>query len=111
MDGFAVVARWHFFQLLELPVKIRQVIEPAFIGDAHNGFVIIAQQFTGMANPHNIQVFYKGHAVMRFEEIAERGKETFIHAGGEQYEMIPCMNIQPAWVQTVSGMIKEKMEA
>lgn len=45
------------------------------------------------------------------EEIAERGKETFMHAGGEQYEMIPCMNVQPAWVQTVSGMIKEKMNA
>ena len=45
------------------------------------------------------------------EEIAERGKETFIHAGGEQYEMIPCMNVQPAWVQTVSGMIQEKMQA
>ena len=45
------------------------------------------------------------------EEIAERGKETFMHAGGEQYEMIPCMNVQPAWVQTVSGMIKEKMKA
>jgi len=45
------------------------------------------------------------------EEIAERGKETFMHAGGEQYEMIPCMNVQPAWVQTVSGMIKERMKA
>lgn len=35
------------------------------------------------------------------EEIAERGKETFIHAGGEEYTMIPCLNIHPVWVAAV----------
>jgi ferrochelatase len=39
------------------------------------------------------------------EEIAERGKEIFMHAGGERYEMIPCMNTQPQWVQAVKGLI------
>ncbi len=41
------------------------------------------------------------------EEIAERGKETFIHAGGQSYTMIPCLNIHPAWVAAMSGWIKE----
>ncbi len=40
------------------------------------------------------------------EEIAERGKETFLHAGGEFFEMIPCMNIHPEWVSAVAGWIK-----
>jgi ferrochelatase len=35
------------------------------------------------------------------EEIAEQGKETFIHAGGEEFTMIPCLNIHPDWVQTL----------
>lgn len=44
------------------------------------------------------------------EEIAERGKETFMHAGGEQYEMIPCMNVQPMWVNAVTKLIKGMMK-
>lgn len=35
------------------------------------------------------------------EEIAEEGKETFLHAGGEAFTMIPCLNIHPDWVQTL----------
>jgi len=41
------------------------------------------------------------------EEIAERGKETFLLAGGELYTMIPCMNIHPLWVQAISKWINE----
>ena len=33
------------------------------------------------------------------EEIAEEGKESFLHAGGEHFEMIPCLNEHPAWIQ------------
>ena len=40
------------------------------------------------------------------EEIAMRGKETFIAAGGEEYEMIPCMNTQPQWVEAVVALVK-----
>lgn len=39
------------------------------------------------------------------EEIAMRGKETFMEAGGETYEMIPCMNTQQPWVDAVVTMI------
>ena len=35
------------------------------------------------------------------EEIAERGKESFMEAGGESYEMIPCLNTHPLWVDTL----------
>ena len=42
------------------------------------------------------------------EEIEERGKESFMEAGGEIYEMIPCMNIQEAWVNAVAGLIKKE---
>jgi ferrochelatase len=40
------------------------------------------------------------------EEIAERGKETFMHAGGESYTMIPCMNTHPLWVKAIAGWVK-----
>lgn len=41
------------------------------------------------------------------EEIAEEGKETFMEAGGESFEMIPCMNTHPMWVAALKQMIDE----
>lgn len=41
------------------------------------------------------------------EEIAERGKETFMEAGGESYEMIPCLNTHPRWVETLANYVEE----
>ena len=40
------------------------------------------------------------------EEIAIRGKEIFMNAGGESYEMIPCLNIHPLWVETIAGWVR-----
>ena len=41
------------------------------------------------------------------EEIAERGKEIFIEAGGEHFEMIPCMNTHPVWVNAVKELVEK----
>jgi len=39
------------------------------------------------------------------EEIAMRGKETFMAAGGTDYTMIPCMNTHPLWVEAIAGWV------
>ena len=41
------------------------------------------------------------------EEIAVEGKEIFLHAGGEKFEMIPCLNIHPLWVSALAKWVKE----
>ncbi len=41
------------------------------------------------------------------EEIDERGKESFLKAGGESFTMIPCLNASPLWVDALSGWVKE----
>ena len=41
------------------------------------------------------------------EELEERGKETFIGAGGETYKMIPCLNIHPLWVNALEKWVKD----
>ncbi len=41
------------------------------------------------------------------EEIAERGEEIFMKAGGESYKMIPCLNTHPLWVETIATFVKE----
>jgi protoporphyrin/coproporphyrin ferrochelatase len=37
------------------------------------------------------------------EEIAERGKEIFIEAGGTSFTMIPCLNTHPLWVELLAS--------
>jgi ferrochelatase len=36
------------------------------------------------------------------EEMDDRGKEIFMHNGGEVFTRVPCMNTQPEWVRTVA---------
>jgi ferrochelatase len=41
------------------------------------------------------------------EEIAEEGREEYLHAGGESFTMIPCLNIHPKWVEAIVTMMEE----
>lgn len=41
------------------------------------------------------------------EEIAEQGKEIFLHNGGESFEVIPCLNVHPLWVSAIAKWIRE----
>ncbi|HEY4966655.1 MAG TPA: ferrochelatase [Puia sp.] len=40
------------------------------------------------------------------EEIAIRGRESFMEAGGSEYTMIPCLNTHPLWVQALADWIR-----
>ena len=40
------------------------------------------------------------------EEIDERGREEFMHAGGETFTMIPCLNTDPLWVKAITQYVK-----
>lgn len=39
------------------------------------------------------------------EEIAMRGKESFLHSGGEEFTLIPCLNTHAHWVKALAGRI------
>jgi ferrochelatase len=39
------------------------------------------------------------------EEMGLRGRETFLEAGGKQFTLIPCLNQNPLWLQTLEAMI------
>jgi protoporphyrin/coproporphyrin ferrochelatase len=41
------------------------------------------------------------------EEIAEQGKESFLHNGGESFEIIPCLNVNPLWVGAIAKWVKQ----
>ncbi|MFA5264100.1 MAG: ferrochelatase [Opitutaceae bacterium] len=40
------------------------------------------------------------------EEIAIRGKETFIEAGGESFQQIPCLNDHPAYIAFLANRVR-----
>lgn len=44
------------------------------------------------------------------EEIDREGREDFLHAGGDYYEMIPALNEHPAWLDCAAVLIKEQQE-
>jgi ferrochelatase len=67
------------FELAELPkrgVKKLLVICPAFVSDC----------------------------LETLEEIAMRGRETFLSAGGKEFAQIPCLNEHPLWISTLEKM-------
>jgi ferrochelatase len=41
------------------------------------------------------------------EEIAMRGKEIFMEAGGEEFHQIPCLNDHPLWIEALESYVKK----
>ena len=44
------------------------------------------------------------------EEIDMGVRETFIEAGGKEFEMIPCLNADPRWAQSIVEMAPEALQ-
>ena len=40
------------------------------------------------------------------EEVAMRGRETFIEAGGQEFHVIPCLNEHPQWLCALEAMVR-----
>jgi ferrochelatase len=45
------------------------------------------------------------------EEIGEEAKEDFLHHGGEQFDLIPCVNDHPTWIDGMVQVIKEETQS
>jgi len=40
------------------------------------------------------------------EEVAIRGRETFLQAGGKEFTLIPCLNDHPQWICALESMVR-----
>lgn len=40
------------------------------------------------------------------EEMGEEGREIFLHAGGESFTLVPCLNTYPDWIDTMANWIE-----
>lgn len=43
------------------------------------------------------------------EEISVEGKEEFLHAGGESFNYLPCLNDEDRWIEVVKMLCQEKI--
>lgn len=39
------------------------------------------------------------------EEMGKEGRAIFLEAGGESFTLVPCLNIQPLWIETMHKLI------
>ncbi|AQX12705.1 ferrochelatase [Elizabethkingia meningoseptica] len=44
------------------------------------------------------------------EEIAQEGKEIFIHGGGDSFHYIPCLNDQDRWIDVIKKLCEKKLK-
>lgn len=43
------------------------------------------------------------------EEMGIRGRKDFLEAGGEAYELVPCVNSDPGWARGVARLARERL--
>lgn len=71
-----------FNELAQQGVKKLLVMSPAFVADC----------------------------VETLEELAIRGREQFIAAGGEELQLVPCLNDHPQWVSTLTRLCEAQRQ-
>lgn len=44
------------------------------------------------------------------EEMGIQGRQTFLDAGGKSFDLVPCLNEEPAWIDALAQILKEHAE-
>ncbi len=45
------------------------------------------------------------------EEIAIRGRESFLEAGGQEFTYVPCLNDDPLWINALAALCRSTVDA
>lgn len=40
------------------------------------------------------------------EEIGARERENFMHSGGGEMRLVPCLNEDPAWIEAMAALVR-----
>jgi protoporphyrin/coproporphyrin ferrochelatase len=43
------------------------------------------------------------------EEIAQEAREAFLHAGGQEFNYIPCLNDSPTWITALADVAEQHL--
>lgn len=67
----------------------------------------------GRKKTHRVDVVCPGFVadcLETLEEIAQEGREDFQHAGGGEYNYIPCLNDRPQWINALTDLALENLQ-
>ncbi|MFM8865530.1 MAG: ferrochelatase [Limnohabitans sp.] len=53
---------------------------------------------------------FTGDCLETLEEIQMEAREAFLHAGGEAFEYIPCLNDSPAWIGALADLAERHLQ-
>ena len=52
---------------------------------------------------------FTGDCLETLEEIAQEAKKAFLHAGGQAFHYIACLNDSPAWIRALSDLAQQHL--
>jgi len=52
---------------------------------------------------------FTGDCLETLEEINQEAREAFLHAGGQEFRYIPCLNDSPAWITALSRIAQQHL--
>jgi len=52
---------------------------------------------------------FTGDCLETLEEINQEAREAFLHAGGQEFRSIPCLNDSPAWITALSRIAQQHL--
>jgi ferrochelatase len=53
---------------------------------------------------------FTGDCLETLEEISMEGREAFMHAGGQSFNYIPCLNDEPAWIEAMTTICEQHLQ-
>jgi ferrochelatase len=54
---------------------------------------------------------FTGDCLETLEEIQQEAKEAYLHAGGESFSYIPCLNNHAQWIDALTDISLDHMQA
>ncbi|PKO59327.1 MAG: ferrochelatase, partial [Betaproteobacteria bacterium HGW-Betaproteobacteria-18] len=71
---------------------------------------LIAMGQAGVKRVDVICPAFTSDCLETLEEINMEGREAFLHAGGQEFHYIPCLNDDPAWITALSEITQQHLQ-
>ena len=70
--------------------------------------VALAQQ--GIQKVDVVCPGFTGDCLETLEEIQQEAREAFVHAGGQDFQYIPCLNDSPEWIKALADLAERHLQ-
>lgn len=71
---------------------------------------LVAMAKKGLKNVDVVCPGFTGDCLETLEEINMEVREAFLHAGGQQFQYIPCLNDSPGWIRALADLAERHLQ-